>query len=112
MKLIRKTASGKTRRVAQVAAADETVAQYLDRLRAGLRDADAALILAEAQDHLYESVAAGLSVGMTQREAEAAAISSFGSVPAVIGAHAAARSPFIKPRPADVIMALWKAAWL
>lgn len=49
-------------------------------------------ILAEAEDHLAESVAAGLAAGLTGTEAAEAAISSFGSVRAVVRAHQTRRS--------------------
>jgi hypothetical protein len=65
--------------------------QYLDQLRASLRTPDARLILAEAEDHLREAVAAGRAAGLTEREAQEAAISSFGSVRAVVRAHQAGR---------------------
>ena len=62
---------------------------YLDELRRGLRvlPGEAELILAEAEDHLRETAAAGLAVGMTEQEAQEAAISSFGAVRAVVRAH-------------------------
>jgi len=65
----------------------DLLARYLDELRAKLRTPDADLVLAEAEDHLRESVAAGLAIGMTEREAQEAAISAFGSVRAVVRAH-------------------------
>src|SRR5258708_32558802 len=62
---------------------------YLRRLRASLRTppGETSRILAEAEDHLRESVAAGLAAGLTETEAAEAAISSFGSVRAVVRAH-------------------------
>jgi hypothetical protein len=69
----------------------DLIGRYLDELRRGLRavpgEADA--ILAEAEDHLRETAAAGIAVGMTQRDAQEAAISSFGPVRAVTRAHLA-----------------------
>jgi hypothetical protein len=67
----------------------DLIGQYLGQLRAGLRVApgEAELILAEAEDHLRETAAAGLAIGMTEREAQQAAISSFGPVRAVVRAH-------------------------
>jgi hypothetical protein len=44
-------------------------------------------ILAEAEDHLRESAAAGEVLGLTERDAQEAAISAFGSVRAVVRAH-------------------------
>ena len=70
-----------------VGVSGDLVARYLDELRAKLRTPDADLVLAEAEDHLRESVAAGLAIGMSEREAQEAAISAFGSVRAVVRAH-------------------------
>jgi hypothetical protein len=79
----------------------DLIEEYLDQLRAGLRTGlraglwagppEAELILAEAEDHLRETAAAGLAIGMTEREAQEAAISSFGPVRAVVRAHHARR---------------------
>ena len=44
-------------------------------------------MLAEAEDHLREAVTDGLAAGLTQAEAEEQAVSSFGSVRAVVRAH-------------------------
>ena len=44
-------------------------------------------MLAEAEDHLRESVAEGLAAGLSEREAQEHAVSSFGSVRAVVRAH-------------------------
>jgi hypothetical protein len=67
----------------------DLIGEYLDRLRASLRVApgEAELIVAEAEDHLRETAAAGLAIGMTEREAQEAAISTFGPVRAVVHAH-------------------------
>ena len=65
----------------------EPVEQYLGELRHRLRVRDAGLILAEAEDHLREDVAAGRASGLSEREAQLAAISSFGSVRSVLRAH-------------------------
>src|SRR5271170_1749708 len=75
------------------AAGSDLIAGYLDQMRGGLRvrAAEAELILAEAEDHLRETAAAGREVGMTEREAQEAAISSFGPVRAVVRAHRARR---------------------
>jgi hypothetical protein len=69
----------------------DPIEQYLNELRRGLRSTpgEAEAILAEAEDHLRETVAAGIAVGMTEREAQEAAISSFGPVRAVTRAHLA-----------------------
>jgi hypothetical protein len=85
--------------------------QYLDQLKAGLRTPEAGRILAEAEDHLRESVAAGLRAGLTEIEAQQAAISSFGSVRAVVRAHQSryGRAAVVIT---GVTMATWKLAWL
>jgi hypothetical protein len=90
----------------------DPIAEYLDKLRAGLRvgPGEAELILAEAEDHLRETAAAGLATGMTGREAQEAAISSFGSARAVAHAH---RTRLARvARPVDVAMAAWKLSSL
>jgi hypothetical protein len=82
---------------------------YLDELRRGLRvlPGEAELILAEAEDHLRETAAAGLAVGMTEQEAQEAAISSFGAVRAVTRAHLA-RAAGDGTILASVVMTAWK----
>jgi hypothetical protein len=65
----------------------DLVVAYLAQVRGKLRAPDADLVIAEAEDHLRESVAAGVAIGMTEREAQEAAISAFGSVGAVVRAH-------------------------
>ncbi len=71
------------------AVAPDLIAGYLEELCAGLRvpAAEAELIAAEAEDHLRETAAAGMAIGMTELEAQQAAISSFGPVRAVVRAH-------------------------
>jgi hypothetical protein len=68
---------------------DDPVENYLDQLYVGLRGSPrrGRRILAEAEDHLREGVADGLAAGLTEREAQEQAISSFGSVRAVVRAH-------------------------
>lgn len=65
------------------------IEEYLHQLRASLRTRpeETSRILAEAEDHLRESVAAGRAAGLTETEAAEAAISSFGTVRAVARAH-------------------------
>jgi hypothetical protein len=90
-----------------VGVSGDLIEEYLARVRAQLRTSDerAAQILAEAEDHLRESVAAGVAIGMTEREAQEAAISAFGSVRAVVRAH---RRPSAKA--AEAALAVWKLA--
>jgi hypothetical protein len=89
--------------------APDLIDGYLAELSARLRipAAEAELILAEAEDHLRETAAAGLETGMTKLEAQRAAISSFGPVRAVVRAHR--RRPVTA---GDVAMAAWKVAGL
>jgi hypothetical protein len=91
-------------------AGSDLIAGYLDQMRAGLRvpAAEAELILAEAEDHLCETAAAGLAIGMTEREAQEAAISSFGPVRAVVRAHHARRGWLAAA--AEAGLAAWKLA--
>jgi hypothetical protein len=68
---------------------DDLIAQYLVQLRAGLRTPPERTeqILAEAEDHLRESAVAGEAMGLTERDAQEAAIAAFGGVRAVARAH-------------------------
>src|SRR5271170_1824148 len=92
------------------AAGSDLIAGYLDQMRGGLRvrAAEAELILAEAEDHLRETAAAGREVGLTEREAQEAAISSFGPVRAVVRAHHARRGWLAAAVEAG--LAAWKLA--
>jgi hypothetical protein len=89
----------------------DPIEEYLDQLRASLRTppGQTRLILAEAEDHLRESIAAGRAAGLTELEAQQAAISSFGSVRAVVRAHQARHSPAAAAAGA-VALAAWKLA--
>ncbi len=95
----------------------DLIGQYLDELRASLRLAPekAALIVAEAEDHLRTTASDGLATGMTEREAQQAAISAFGSVRAVVRAHESRPGNLIKGRSAaemlsDLFWSAWKLA--
>jgi hypothetical protein len=97
-----------------VSRAPDLIEDYLVELRAGLRlpPARAGLILAEAEDHLRETVAGGRAAGMTELEAQQAAISAFGSVRAVVRAHASWPADLIKGRtPGDIAGDLVLAGW-
>jgi len=87
---------------------DNPVEDYLDQVYASLRTTprEARRIIAEAEDHLRESVEAGLAAGLTEREAQEAAISSFGSVRAVVRAHARRVPPVAVF--GELVMAAWK----
>jgi hypothetical protein len=91
------------------AAPSDLISGYLAGLCAGLRvpAAEAELILAEAEDHLRETAAAGREAGMTELEAQQSAIASFGPVRAVARAHR--RRPLTAGAAA---MAGWKLAGL
>jgi hypothetical protein len=90
-------------------AGTDLIAGYLAELRAGLwvPAAEAELIVAEAEDHLRETAAAGLAAGMTELEAHQAAISSFGPVRAVIRAY---RRRTVTA--GDAVTAAWKLTGL
>jgi hypothetical protein len=92
-----------------MSAGPDLIAGYLAELRAGLwAPADEAdLIVAEAEDHLRETAQMGIEIGMTEREAQEAAISSFGPVRAVVRAH---RQRAITA--GDAVMAAWKLTGL
>ena len=89
----------------------DLVEDYLDQLYAGLRGSPrrGRRLLAEAEDHLRQGVAEGLAAGLSQREAQEAAISSFGSVRAVVRAHQVQRQrvPGLAVL-ADLVMSAWK----
>jgi hypothetical protein len=89
------------------------VEEYLSQLHASLRTRpeETSWILAEAEDHLRESVAAGLRVGMTEAEAQEAAVSAFGSVRAVVRAHQTRRARAIAVL-GGCAMTAWKLAGL
>jgi hypothetical protein len=88
----------------------DLIEEYLAQLRAGLLTSprQAQLILAEAEDHLRESAAAGLAAGQTEAEAQQAAIASFGSVRAVVRAHAAGRHGRAFAAVSAVVLAAWQ----
>ncbi|MGH3204449.1 MAG: permease prefix domain 1-containing protein [Streptosporangiaceae bacterium] len=90
-------------------AGTDLIAGYLAELRTGLwvSAAEAELIVAEAEDHLRETAAAGMAIGMTELEAHEAAISSFGPVRAVIRAY---RRRTVTA--GDAVLAAWKLTGL
>jgi hypothetical protein len=95
----------------------DRIEEYLSDLRASLELApeEAELVVAEAEDHLREGAACGPATGMTEHEAQLAAISAFGSISAVVRAHASRPAGFIRGRtPAailgDLVLAGWKLA--
>jgi hypothetical protein len=88
----------------------DPIEEYLGQLRASLRTGprDAELIVAEAEDHLRETAAAGLTNGMTEREAQEAAIAVFGPVRVVVHAHHARRG--LVAAAGEAGLAAWKLA--
>ncbi|HEY3952518.1 MAG TPA: hypothetical protein VGM53_04025 [Streptosporangiaceae bacterium] len=92
----------------------DPIGEYLSELRAGLElgPDQAELVVAEAEDHLRETVACGLATGMPLREAQLAAISAFGPVKAVVHAHASRPDGFVRGRtPAAILGDLLLAGW-
>jgi hypothetical protein len=92
----------------------DLIGRYLVELRVGLRVApgESELIMAEAEDHLRDTAAAALAAGMTEHEAQEAAISAFGSVRAVVRAHQAVPGHLMKGRTiTEVLGDLFLAAW-
>lgn len=91
----------------------DLIREYLNELRAGLRLApeETDVIVDEAEDHLRETAAAGLAAGMTEREAQQAAISAFGSVAAVVRAHRE-RHEWNVALAGNLVMAAWRLALL
>ena len=87
------------------------IEEYLRQLRASLRTRpeETSRILAEAEDHLRESVAAGRAAGLTETEAAEAAISSFGTVRAVARAHQTPRGRAAAGL-GGLVMAIWLLA--
>src|ERR1700735_1125047 len=73
----------------------DQIAEYLDQLRSSLLTSRrrAQLILDEAEDHLRESAAAGVAAGLTEAEAQRAAIARFGSGRGGGGGAAGGRGP-------------------
>jgi len=90
-------------------AATDLIAGYLAELRAGLwaPDTEAELIVAEAEDHLRETATVAMATGMSELEAQQAAISSFGPVRTVARAH---RRRMVTA--GDAVVAAWKLAGL
>ncbi len=99
-------------RVVDVNPSGDLIEDYLDRLQASLRTTprETRRIIAEAEDHLREGVADGRAAGLTEREAQEAAISSFGSVSAVVRAHQRRFPPAAVL--GELVMAAWKLSWV
>ncbi len=91
--------------------AGDLVEEYLDELYTKLRGSprQGRWLLAEAEDHLRQGVDEGLAGGLTREEAQQHAVSSFGSVRAVVRAHdiRLRRVPGAAVL-ADLVMSGWK----
>jgi hypothetical protein len=65
----------------------EPIQRYLDQLRLSLRIPEVGRILVEAEDHLRAATAAKMADGLTEQQAQQAAIAAFGPVHAIVYAH-------------------------
>lgn len=89
----------------------DLVEEYLDELYSKLRGSprQGRRLLAEAEDHLRQGVEEGLAGGLTLEEAQQHAVSSFGSVRAVVRAHDTRLRRVPGPAiVADLVMSAWK----
>ncbi len=89
----------------------DLVEEYLDELYTKLRGSPrhGRRLLAEAEDHLRQGVEEGLAGGLSLREAQEHAVSSFGSVRAVVRAHdTRLRRVTGAAVLADLVMSGWK----
>jgi hypothetical protein len=87
----------------------DLIQQYLDQLRLSLRIPEVGRILVEAEDHLRDAAAAGMATGLTETEAQRAAIADFGPVRSIVYAHQT-RHGRLAAVLADVALALWRVA--
>lgn len=87
----------------------DPIQRYLDELRLSLRIPEAGRILVEAEDHLRAATAAGIAEGLTEREAQQAAIAGFGPVREIVYAHQT-RHGRVAAVLADLAIALWRVA--
>jgi hypothetical protein len=87
----------------------EPIREYLDRLRLSLRIPEVGRILVEAEDHLRAATADGVAAGLTEQEAQRAAIGRFGPVSAIVYAHQA-RHGRVAAMLADLGGAMWRVA--
>lgn len=87
----------------------EPIRQYLDQLRLSLRIPEVGRILVEAEDHLRAATADGVAAGLTEQEAQRAAIARFGPVSAIVYAHQT-RHGRVAAVLADLGAATWRVA--
>lgn len=89
----------------------EPIRRYLDQLRLSLRIPEVGRILVETEDRLRAATAAGVAAGLTETEAQRAAIARFGPVSAIVYAHQS-RHGRVAAMLADVGLAAWRVtAW-
>lgn len=87
----------------------DLIGQYVDQLRLSLRIPEVGRILVEAEDHLREAAAEGMAAGLTEAQAQRAAIARFGPVHAIVYAHQT-RHGRMAAMLADLGIALWRVA--
>jgi hypothetical protein len=87
----------------------DLIQQYLDELRLSLRIPAVGRILVEAEDHLRAATAAGMAAGLTETEAQFAAIVEFGPVRTIVYAHQT-RYGRMAAVLSDLAIALWRVA--
>jgi len=87
----------------------EPIRQYLDQLRLSLRIPEVGRILVEAEDHLRAATDVGVAAGLTEIEAQRAAIARFGPVSAIAYAHQT-RHGRAAAMLTDLGVAIWRAA--
>jgi hypothetical protein len=87
----------------------DPIQQYLDQLRLSLRIPEVGRILVETEDHLRDAAAARVAAGLTEIEAQQAAIAAFGPVRAIVYAHQT-RHGRVAAVLADLAIALWRVA--
>jgi len=87
----------------------DPIQRYLDEVRLSLRIPEVGRILVEAEDHLRAATAAGMAEGLTEAEAQQAAITGFGPVREIVYAHQT-RHGRVAAVLADLASALWRVA--
>jgi len=87
----------------------DLIERYLEELRLSLRIPEVGRILVEAEDHLRAATAAGMADGLTETEAQQAAIAGFGPVREIVYAHQT-RHGRVAAVLADLAIALWRIA--
>jgi hypothetical protein len=87
----------------------DPIQQYLDQLRLSLRIPEVGRILVEAEDHLRAAAAAGTAKGLTETQAQQAAVAAFGPVREIVYAYQT-RHGRAAAMLADLALALWPVA--